>query len=81
MGKTFLYKALLAKVQSERLIAIAIATSGITTSILSRGRTTHLRFKILIKIGDNSMCNFMKQSGTIELLRRASLIIYNRVAS
>ncbi|XP_066363911.1 ATP-dependent DNA helicase PIF1-like [Miscanthus floridulus] len=80
MGKTFLYKAFLAKVWSERLIAIATAISGIAASILPRGRTAHSRFKFPIKIGDNSMCSFTKQSGTAELLRRASLIIWDEVA-
>jgi len=79
-GKTFLYKALLAKVRSEGLIAIATATSGIAASLLPGGRTAHLRFKIPIKLGDNSMCNFTKQSGTAELLRMASLIIWDEVA-
>jgi hypothetical protein len=69
-GKTFLYKALLARVRSKGLIAIATTTSGIA----------HSRFKIPIKIGDNSMCSFTKQSGTAELLRRASLIIWDEVA-
>ena len=64
-GKMFLYKALLVtRVRSEGLIAIAPATSGIAASILPRGRTAHSRFKIPIKIGDNSMCSFTKQSGT-----------------
>jgi len=63
-GKTFLYKALLARVRSQGLIAIATATSGIAASILLGGRTAHSRCKIPIKIGDNSMCSFMKQSGT-----------------
>ncbi|KAL6896782.1 hypothetical protein ACP4OV_007354 [Aristida adscensionis] len=79
-GKTFLYNALLAKVRSEGLIAIASATSGIAASILPGGRTAHSRFKIPIKLADNSMCNFAKQSGTAELLRRASLIIWDEVA-
>ena len=79
-GKTFLYKALLARVRSKGLIAIATATSGIAASILPGGRTAHSRFKIPIKIGDNTMCNFTKQSGTAELLRRASLIIWDEVA-
>ncbi|XP_002449443.2 uncharacterized protein LOC8071841 [Sorghum bicolor] len=79
-GKTFLYKALLARVRSRGLIAIATATSGIAASILPGGRTAHSRFKIPIKIGDNSMCSFTKQSGTAELLRRASLIIWDEVA-
>jgi hypothetical protein len=79
-GKTHLYKALLAKVRSMSLIAIATATSGIAASILPGGRTAHSRFKIPINIQDDSMCGFSKQSGTAELLRRASLIIWDEVA-
>ena len=79
-GKTFLYKALLVdRVRSEGLIAIATATSGVAASILLGGRTAHSRFKIPIKIGDNSMCSFTKQSGTAELLCRVSLIIWDEV--
>ena len=63
-GKTFLYKALLARLRSEGLIAIATATSGIAASILPGGRTAHSRFKIPIKLASNSMCNFTKQGGT-----------------
>ena len=74
-GKTFLYKALLGRVHSEGLIAIAIATSGIAALILPRGRIAHSRFKIPIKLADNSTCSFTKQSGTIELMRTTSLII------
>lgn len=44
------------------------------------GRTAHLRFKIPIKLEDNSVCNFTKQSGTAVLLREASLIIWDEVA-
>ena len=79
-GKTFLYKALLARVHSEGLIAIATATSGIAASILPGGRTAHSMFKIPIKLASNSMCNFTKQGGTAELLRRTSLLIWDEVA-
>uniref|UniRef100_C6JRR4 ATP-dependent DNA helicase n=1 Tax=Sorghum bicolor TaxID=4558 RepID=C6JRR4_SORBI len=65
-GKTFLYKALLASVCSRGLIVIATTTSGIAASILLGGRTAH--------------SSFTKQSGTAELLRRASLIIWDEVA-
>jgi bifunctional ADP-heptose synthase (sugar kinase/adenylyltransferase) len=78
--KTYLYKALLAKVHSMNLIAIATATSGIATSIMLGGRTTHSRFKIPIKLDNNTMCSFTKQSGTAELLRRAALLIWDEVA-
>lgn len=39
--KTYLYKALLAKVRSLGLIAIATATSGFAASIMPGGRTAH----------------------------------------
>ena len=79
-GKTFLYKALLARVRSEGLIAIATTTSGIVASILPGGRTAHSRFKIPITLASNNMCNFIKQGGTPELLHRASLLIWDEVA-
>ena len=78
--KTYLYKALLAKVRSMNLIAIAIATSGIAASIMPGRRTAHSRFKIPIKLDNNTMCSFTKQSGTAELLRRAALVIWDEVA-
>ena len=78
-GKTYLYKALLAKVRSMDIIAVATATSGIAASIMHGGRTAHSRFKIPIKISDNAVCNFTKQSGTAALMRAASLIIWNEV--
>jgi hypothetical protein len=79
-GKTYLYKALIAKVRSMDLIAVATATSGIAASIMPGGCTAHSRFKIRIKLSGNTMCSFTKQSGTAELLRRASLIIWDEVA-
>lgn len=79
-GKTYLYKALIATVRSMGLIAIATATSGIAASIMPGGRTAHSRFKIPIKINNESMCSFSKQSGTAALLRRASLLIWDEVA-
>ena len=78
-GKTYLYKALIAKVRSMDLIAVATATSGIAASIMPGGRTAHSRFKIPIKLSGNTMCSFTKQNGTAELLRRASLIIWMRL--
>ena len=80
IGKTYLYRALFARVRSTDRIAIAMATSGIAASIMPGGRTAHSRFKIPIKIADNSVCNFTKQSGTAALLREASLIIWDEVA-
>jgi hypothetical protein len=79
-GKTFLYRPLLAKVHSMGLIAAATATSGIAASIMPGGRIAHSRFKIPIKLGDNAVCNFCKQSRTTSLLCTTSLIIWDEVA-
>jgi ATP-dependent DNA helicase PIF1 len=66
-GKTFLYKALLARVWSRGLITIAIATFGIAGSILSGGCTAHSRFKIPIKIGDNMWQNLLNYMSYMHL--------------
>lgn len=79
-GKTYLYRALLAKVRSIGHIAIATETPGIAASIMPGGRTAHSRFKIPIKLGESTTCNFTKQSGTAVRLRAASLIIWDKVA-
>ncbi|RCV12072.1 hypothetical protein SETIT_2G239300v2 [Setaria italica] len=62
------------------LIAVATTTSGIEASIMPSGRIAHSQFKIPIKLGDSTVCSFTKQSGTAELLRQASLIIWDEVA-
>ena len=36
-GKTYLYRALLATIRSQKKIAMAIATSGVATSIMPGG--------------------------------------------
>jgi hypothetical protein len=78
--KTYLYKALLVKVCSMNLIAIVVATSSIAASIMPSGRTAQSCFKIPIKLDNNTMCSFTKQSGTTELLCRAALVIWDEVA-
>ncbi|KAG5528988.1 hypothetical protein RHGRI_029599 [Rhododendron griersonianum] len=75
-GKTYLYKALLAAVRSQRKIALATATSGVAASILPNGRIAHSRFKI--PIGEGKLaCNVTKQSGLAELFKATSLIIWD----
>jgi ATP-dependent DNA helicase PIF1 len=71
---------LIATVHSEGLIAVATATSRIAPSIMPGGHTAHSVFKIPIKISDGSICKFLKQSDTADLLHRAALIIWDEVA-
>nr|XP_051197067.1 uncharacterized protein LOC127310428 [Lolium perenne] len=76
-GKTYLYRALLARVRSERKIALATSTSGVAASIMPGGRTAHSRFKIPLNLEEGKSCSFTKQSGTAKLLRMASLILWD----
>ena len=46
IGKTFLYRTILATLRKARHIAIATATSGIAATLLPGGRIAHSRFKI-----------------------------------
>ena len=55
-GKTFLYKGLLAKVRAEGIVALAVASSGISALLLDSGTTAHSRFKIPLKLGADSTC-------------------------
>ncbi|PWZ31935.1 putative ubiquitin-like-specific protease 1B [Zea mays] len=64
----------------EGKIAVATATSGVAASIMPGGRTAHPRFKIPLTIDDGAVRSFTKQSGTAELLRKASLIIWDEAS-
>ncbi|XP_060210795.1 uncharacterized protein LOC132637774 [Lycium barbarum] len=80
IGKTFLYRALLATVRSMGYIALAPATSGVAASILPGGRTAHSRFKIPINIDENVTCNISKQSALASLIRDAKLILWDEAS-
>jgi hypothetical protein len=77
--KTYLYRALLAAIRSQKKIVVATTTSGVAASIMPGGRTAHSRFKVPLTIDDGTICSFMKQSGIGKLLRTASLIIWDEV--
>ncbi|XP_042521276.1 uncharacterized protein LOC122094738 [Macadamia integrifolia] len=77
IGKTFLYRAILAIVRSKSEIALAIATSRVAVAIIPGGRTTYSRFEIPINIDNSTVCGFSKQSATAELIHRAKVIIWD----
>ncbi|XP_075636671.1 uncharacterized protein LOC142608899 [Castanea sativa] len=76
-GKTFLYRTILATLRKAGHIAIATATSGIAATLLPGGRTSHSRFKIPLTPDASSTCSISKQSDLAELIRRATIIIWN----
>ena len=58
--KTYLYRALLATIRSQKKIAVAIATSGVAASIMHGGRTVHSHFNIPLTIDNGAFCTFTK---------------------
>lgn len=76
-GKTFLYRALLAKIRSEGHVALATATSSIAASLLPGGRTAHSRFKIPLDAAEGFVCKVSKQSSLAVLIRICKLIIWD----
>jgi ATP-dependent DNA helicase PIF1 len=79
-GKTFLYRALLAKLRSQDKLAVATTTSGVAVAIMPGGRTAHSRFKIPLTLQEGDCCSFTKQSGTAKLLQQAALIIWDKAS-
>ena len=53
--KTFLYNTIAAEVRRKEQVALYVASSGITTLLLDRERTSHSRFKIPILIYEDSV--------------------------
>ena len=58
--KTYLYRALVATIYSQKKIVVAIATSSVAASIMPGGRTAHSRFKIPLTIDNGAFCTFTK---------------------
>ena len=65
--------------RSEGKIVIAIASSRIAALLLPGGRTTHSRFQIPINVTNSSTCGIKQGSQIVELMTKASLIIWDEV--
>ncbi|XP_022023686.1 uncharacterized protein LOC110923942 [Helianthus annuus] len=58
-------------------IVLNVASSGIASLLLSRGRTSHSRFHIPINLTEDSMCNIKPNSDIARLLKETQLIIWD----
>lgn len=78
-GKTFLINLLLAKVRSDRGIALAVASSGIAATLLEGGKTAHAAFKLPLNLihAETPLCNISKQSNMAQVLRDCKLIVWD----
>ncbi|GJR40909.1 ATP-dependent DNA helicase PIF1-like protein [Tanacetum coccineum] len=68
-GKTLLYKTIISRLRSERMIVLAVASSS--------GRTVRSRFVIPLELVENSTCGIKKNTHLAELLQQVQLIIWD----
>jgi Cdc6-like AAA superfamily ATPase len=76
-GKTFLWNAIIVRLRSEKKIVLVVASSGVASLLLPRGRTAHSRFKIPFDITDASTCSVKRGTMLAELIQVSSLIIWD----
>ncbi len=76
-GKTYIENLIFNVVRSCGDIALVIASSGIATLLLSRGRMAHLYLKILIVLDCTSFCCIDKQDDLTTLIRQTKLILWD----
>ncbi|CAE1318264.1 unnamed protein product [Acanthosepion pharaonis] len=75
-GKTFVTKLVLAELRRRGEIAIAVASSGISATLLPGGRTAYSAFRLPLVLcrSQTPLCNKTKKSPQAEVLRRCKLI-------
>ncbi|XP_014788269.1 uncharacterized protein LOC106882194 [Octopus bimaculoides] len=78
-GKTFFLNLLLAKLRHNGDLAIAVASSGIATTLLDGGRTEHSTFKLLFNVAhqENLTCHVMHSSDEATILKKCKLIVWD----
>ena len=77
-NKTFMWKTLCAGIRAKGDIVLPVASSGITSLILPRGRIAHSQFGIPLTVNQDSICNSLQPNSEKETLWwRTKLIICN----
>jgi hypothetical protein len=78
-GKTFIINLLLAKIRAQQEIALAVASSGIASTLLQGGRTAHSAFKLPLNLAHDpeATCNISKGSPKADVLQKCSLIVWD----
>ncbi|XP_071728570.1 uncharacterized protein [Rutidosis leptorrhynchoides] len=76
-GKTFVYNTILTKLRSEKMIVLAVASSGIASLLLPGGRTAHSRFVIPLELMENNTCGIKQKTHLADLIQQTRLIIWD----
>ena len=77
IGKTYLWNTIISKIRSENKIVLAIASSGITSLLLSKGRIPHSRFRVPLLVDKSSTCHIKKGTQLANLIEKTSLILWD----
>lgn len=78
-GKTFLINLILASVRMQSCIALAVASSGIASTLLDGGRTAHSALKLPLNLNQTEAptCNISKNSGMATILKTCKIIVWD----
>ncbi|XP_066228790.1 ATP-dependent DNA helicase PIF1-like [Saccopteryx leptura] len=78
-GKMFQIRLILAAIRSQNDIALALATSGIATTLLPGGRTAHSALKLPLNMQfiETPTCNISKASGMGKVLQKCKLTVWD----
>uniref|UniRef100_UPI00358E4945 uncharacterized protein n=1 Tax=Myxine glutinosa TaxID=7769 RepID=UPI00358E4945 len=78
-GKTFLINLLLSKIRHKKMIALAVASSGIAATHLTGGQTAHSTFKLPLNLTNTEqpMCNISKSSAVAEVFWQCQLSVWD----
>jgi hypothetical protein len=75
--KTYLWKVVITKIQSEGKIVHVVASCGIIAHLLDGGWTTHSRFHSPLNTTDESTCDIKQGIDLAALFNKTSLIIWD----
>ncbi|KAL8104560.1 hypothetical protein AgCh_028684 [Apium graveolens] len=73
----FLWQTLCCHLRSESKIFLPVAGSGIAATLLPSGHTAHSRFKIPLKLDQNSIDGIKHGTNIAELIKDTNLIIWD----
>ncbi|XP_071577140.1 uncharacterized protein [Temnothorax nylanderi] len=78
-GKTFMINLLLAEIRKQNEIGLAVASSGIASTLLDGGRTAHSALKLPLNLANSEtpICNISKSSGQAQVLKMCKVIVWD----
>ncbi|GFV40371.1 ATP-dependent DNA helicase [Trichonephila clavipes] len=79
IGKTFLIRLILAMIRSKNDIALALASSRISATLLPGGRIAHSALKLPLNVQtiNTPTCNIFKTSSMGKVLQKCKVIVWD----